>query len=522
MAIVLFPLAVVAQESRIASDFEIEQMERQVARRGDFLSHVSARLNLGDLRMSRNESTAARNEYLKARESAQKERLETRKRSELAAYATATMYAALAAAKLGETAQAVELMEEALRYASDDAKSWNLYASAMNVLGLPQKAAAAARTAIVIADTAAAKEPSIANRLDTALYRYSLASALLSTSRSSEAEPLLRQAIDTLRSPQFDPIRKEIARRESFEIYSSARGEEAAYLSLLTRAQLRLASIYEARGDVKNAVATYAQVLAARSDEPDALAALARLARTSEERQRYFAEAFEANPFSLSLIREYRRHLAASDAISGAGGGESDASNVRRAVQLMARREHREARTVLETLLKRFPGNDTLNFLAAENDLALGDVARAKQRRIASRELRRQFETALAAATAPVPAFLTSRRTPVSPSARELRQMITVLANERLTPEQRVSLDRLTMNSIARFDPAVGAAPPGQTIFESGKIEDVPFRFSEPTAFSGTFAPGQPLRLTYRILGATTQGGSEALLLEPLGVQPAR
>ena len=35
-----------------------------------------------------------------------------------------------------------------------------------------------------------------------------------------------------------------------------------------------------------------------------------------------------------------------------------------------------------------------------------------------------------------------------------------------------------------------------------------------------TFAPRTPLRMTYRILGATTTENGDELLLEPLGVGP--
>ena len=92
--------APLAAQTRIASDFEIQQMERQVARSTDFLSQLSGHLNLGDLRASRNESALARGEYVKALEIAERERLDARRASAMTRYATATSYAALADAKL--------------------------------------------------------------------------------------------------------------------------------------------------------------------------------------------------------------------------------------------------------------------------------------------------------------------------------------------------------------------------------------------------------------------------------------
>lgn len=72
---------------------------------------------------------------------------------------------------------------------------------------------------------------------------------------------------------------------------------------------LRLGRLYEERGDL--ARERYRNVLAARSDDPAALAAMARLAGTPEEPERWYAPAFDANPFSLSLIRDYQRHRLA-------------------------------------------------------------------------------------------------------------------------------------------------------------------------------------------------------------------
>src|SRR5437762_11222288 len=82
-----------AQETRIASDFEIAQMERQAATAKDFLSQLSAHLNLGDLHLTRNESSIARGEYRKALDIASRGRTSARQAGDIAKYATATMYA---------------------------------------------------------------------------------------------------------------------------------------------------------------------------------------------------------------------------------------------------------------------------------------------------------------------------------------------------------------------------------------------------------------------------------------------
>jgi len=461
------------QTTRIASDFEIQQMERQVARSTDFLSQLSGHLNLGDLRLTRSENALAHIEYAKALEIASNERLAARRASEITRYATATSYAALAAAKLGDASNAFELSEEAIRYTSDSAKSWNLYASAMSGLGRPAKAVAASRNAVAIAE----REP---DKLDLAIYKYSLASSLLELNQTAEAEKLLVDVVNSLRSETFAPLRRDVARTESFEIYSTARGDPAAYISILNRSQLRLARLYEDRADLAHAREQYANVLAGRSDDPTALAAMARLARSAEERERYYAEAFDANPFSLPLVRDYQQYLRGGQpptAVLGASTG----SQIRLALQQMQRGELPAAIAIINTVLQKFPDNDTLLLLRRE----------IEERRSAGPVVFRP-----------------------QPTASDLRAIIAAFNDNRLTPDQRSQLDRMTFMSTAVFD----QGPP----FETGRIDDVPFRFSEPMKFSGNFASKVPQRLTYRILGATQQNGADALLLEPLRLEVPR
>jgi tetratricopeptide (TPR) repeat protein len=459
---VLLFVGVLSAQTRIASDFEIQQMEQQVAGSKDFLSQLSGHLNLGDLRLTRNETAVARTEYAKALEIATNERLAARRASEITRYATATSYAALAQAKLGNAADAFGLSEEAIRYTSDSAKSWNLYASAMTALGRPAKAASAARNAVAIAS----KE---SDKLDLAIYQYSLASSLLELNQNAEAEKLLIDVVTSLRSPAFASLRRDVERTESFEIYSTARGEQSAYISLLNRSQLRLARLYEDRGDAAHAREQYANVLADRSDDPTALSAMARLSQSPEDRDRYYAAAFDANPFSLSLIRDYQRHLSVEQTLLSAP--DTTGGRVRLALQQMQRNELIAARQTIDQLLQKFPNNDTLQLLAHEID----------QRR---------------------------------EGGSDLGALIAAFNNNTLTAPQRAELDQKTFTSEVVFD----AGPP----FETGKIDGIPFRFSEPMTFNGAFASGVPLRLTYRILGASQLNGADALLLEPVRLEPLR
>jgi len=481
IAIAFVAIPAFAQTTRIASDFEIAQMQQQLARSHDFLSQLSGHLNLGDARLTRGESSLARREYAQAYELAANERLDARRASDLARYVTATSYAALAEGKLGRDAHAFELSEEAIRYESGEAKTWNLYASTMALLGKPAKAASASRNAVALARRDLAQSPGLDNRLDLAVYEYALASALNETGQTREAEQLLVEVTSSLRSPDFDFVRAQIAHLEAFESYSSPRGQAAAYISLLNRSQLRLAALYESRGDAERARQQYENVLAARSDDPTALAAIARLSQSGE----HFAEAFDANPFSLPLVRDYQRYLATHR--GDQAEGDSAGARMRRVLIAMNRGELQTAKTTLDQLDQQFRDNDTLRTLRAE--------------------LNKPSEA---------PAFLRTAVATATPSAADLRSLIALFNDDRLTPEQRTALDKLTMTNVAQFDDA--RSENHQTIFEKGDIDGVRFRFSEPMAFNGDFAAHAPLRLTYRVLGAT----NDELLLEPIQLEAAR
>lgn len=462
--VLLLALPLAAQQARLASDFEIAQMEKQLTGSRSFEAQFSGRLNLGDARRTRNEIALANAEYARALSVAEAERADARRASQLERYARASAFAATVLSRLKGAPAAFAMLEEAIRYAPDDAYVWNTYASTMRILQQPRKAIAAARNAVAIA---AQKE----KKLDAAIFQYVLATSLLDAGQDREGEQLLRAIVELLRSREFDALRKDVARTESFEVQSFVRGDVAAYVSLLNRTQLHLGSLYEKKGDSESARRQYQHVLAARSDDATALEALARLARSDADRERYFAEAFDANPFSMALIREYRRHDHPPIADVSTTG-----ARVRQALTQLARGERRAARTTLDELLVRFPANDTL------------------------RTLRREAE---GAATIALPS--------AKPTAAQLRALLD--AFERLTAEQRVALDQATYTSTVQFT---------GTVFESGTIDGVPFRFSEPTIFEGTFDITRPLRLTYRILGVTRAGDRDALLLEPLRLEASR
>jgi tetratricopeptide (TPR) repeat protein len=483
LALLLASTSAQGQQGRLASDFEIARMERQLERSSSFEAQVSGYLNLGDLRSSRSERALAHANFIKALKAAENERAAARRDSSLTRYAIATSYAALAEAKLGRMGEAFLLLEESVRYMSGDAATWNLHASAMRVLGRPDKAVSAARNAVAIARLETA---TVAQRLDLAVYQYALATALIENRQSSEAETLLVQVTDSLRSADFARLNREVVRQEAFEIYSSARGDVDAYVSLLNRAQLRLAGLYESRGEIAAAREQYQRVLEARTDDVTALGGLARLSATESDRSRHYADAFEANPFSPTLVRDYRRWLEQSRIDPRSIEPASTGARMRRALAQLAAGDRVAARESLAALAVSFPRNETLQ------------------------ALRREAESP-AAATLPSD----------EPTTAELRHLLDAFAQ--MTPGQRVELDARTFTSEALFDPAGEIeTSESRTLLASGEIDGLRFQFVQPTLFAGHFDTSMPLKLTYQILGVTRSGERPALLLEPLRVEKVR
>jgi hypothetical protein len=524
VAILVLAAPLVAQQTRIASDFEIAQMQKQAAQEREFTAQLSAHLNLGDLRATRNETALAESEFKEALNIAAAERSAAPGNVDYKRYAIATMYEGYAYAKLHRPQNAFMLLEEGLRYASDDDRMWNLYAGAMSELGMPEKVAAAARNGIVIAEQRANQRPTTLNLLDLGIARFALATALADLHADDEAIELLGRILEMLRSKQFDALRRQIAKSEAFEIYSSTRNDASAYISLTNRAGLERAKLYETRHDVAAAKKAFEAVLAARSDDPIALAGIARLSAVKEDAARSFAESFDANPFAFNTIADYQQWLKSggNDDVSD-DDAKTTGARVRLAVSQMFRGETKNARVTLDALARDFPGNDVVNFLAARNDIALGDLARARARDIRAPDLRGTLSVEIASQTlvqAPPP-FLAGTAATATPTAEDLRALISLLTQNRLTAEQRVALDRVALVSVVRFD-AGPAAPPQQTIFEIAHQTNVVLKFAQPTAFNGTFAAGAPLRLTYHVLGVTDFDGGQALLVEPLKLEVPR
>jgi hypothetical protein len=521
-----------SSQTRIASDFELRQMEAQASRATDYLSQLSAHLNLGDVRASRGEAAAARAEYGRALSLSEHERIVARRDSALGRYATATAYAGLARAKLGRASEAFDDLEEAIRYGSDSGRIWNLYSTSMSLVNLPEKAIGSARNAVAIAKGALSPTDSVSHRLDLAVYQYALASALLDRTDSQardEANALLLSVIDSLRSPQFQPLRDDIARNESFEIYSTARGETSSYISLLNRSHLRLGRIYEERGDGVAARAEYRAVLSMRNDDPTALAAMARLSAARDDRQRYFAEAFDANPFSIDLIWSYEQFL--SGGATTAPEEHSTGARVRLLLQQMKSQQTRAAAATIDTLLAANKGNEVVAYLAARLAIERGDItaARMESAGIGRSDLRADLDRRFEGAVVTPPAFLSASETvkgssPAGievrdPSAADLRSVIRLFSTSSILSSQREALDRIQFSSQAMMAPGTAGPEPSTTSFQSGMIEGLAFRFQSPVLFRGGFDATRPLRLSYRILGVTDGGGVDQLLLEPVRLE---
>jgi tetratricopeptide (TPR) repeat protein len=517
-ALLLAAPGATAQGSRIASDFEIQQMER-VAKSGDFASQLSAHLNLGMLRRTRNETDLARREFETVIQVTEAARQRARVHFDLVLYPLATLYEALAEAALDHRGRAFELAEEGVRYAPTES-SWNVVANTMDAIDQPAKAIGAARNAVALGTQEVATSPSASNQLDLVVSQYTLSTSLVRAGEPGEAMPILEAAVARLRSPAFDEVRKAVASHESFEIFTTVRGDVQGYLSALQRTQLKLAALYENSGRIADARRVYRDVVVERTDDATALAALARLARDEDEQSRRLTAALDANPFSLETIRVFQQWLASRDPASivpesGSGPG----TQIRRALEQLQLGKLLAARETLTELASAYPENDVVELLLALTDIRLGDLEGARARTVHDPELSAQVAAWLRASEVTPPRWLDGSSPRADAGERDLRALLLLLADNGVTAAQRGVLDRVVLSSPVVFDAPAALSPPGKTVFATGKIGSLPITFAQPAVFTGMFAAGAPLVLEYRVLGATEVAGEQGLLLEPVRLE---
>lgn len=509
-ALILSAVALHAQSDRASSDFEIARAQRELRSSTSSLDRIAAHLNLGDLHAARNEPGAARRAFTAAAAEAERLGGESRRASNIAQYARATTYAALAAAKLGQRAESVALFDESVRYIGDSASAWNLYASGMQTLRERGHAAAVARNAVAIAEADYAGAPSRANLLDLNIYRYTLASAL---APSEEAVELLEVVIAALESSAFDNTREEVAREEEFEILSTVRRDSSAYVTLLARARLRLAAVHEGRGEPDLARKQYEKTIEQRSDEPIALAGLARLEQSTAERRQFLVEALDADPFSPELVARYIAAIRAGETFPSS---QTIGGRVRAALEAIERGRHADASRLVAALRASHPDNETIAAIALLAARARGDAASADSLDQSIRSARvRQALIPPGVASADIARLLPAGRR-VTLSDADLQLIVQRLRQNQLTSEERRAVDAATLQQIVR--PEQPSLDDSSIAFERGVIGAVPFRFVTPMRFSGDFSGVTELQLSFRVLGWSDDDRGGALLLEPLGV----
>jgi tetratricopeptide (TPR) repeat protein len=490
LVVVVLSALPVRSAERAAADFEIAALEKQAASSRDAVVKAASIINIGDVLDARGQHEAAMQRYVQAKEASEAEALRARKRPDLARYAQALGYAGLAWAKLGERGAAIRAFEEVARYGSDSPTLWNLCASAMNVLGERNRGISASRNALFLSEKGDGERPG--DLIDRNVYRYALASALATggdAAELEEAETLLRVVLTDLEGETFSAIRRDITRREQFEVLSAARGDASAYLTLQNRARLRLGKLLEIQKRPDEAMPVYRQVLQSRPDDAVALSALARLSPPGE-RLEYFVAAFDANPYSADLARsfeEFVRTGAPLDSSQTSSGGR-----MRAAIADLALERYAPAKQKFTALNRENPGNELLRAL----------LARAAAGESAPRIL---------------PPFLNGAAGEVfEPTLDQLKTTASLISSDSLTPGQRAALDGTTFRSEVQFDssPASGET----TTFASGQILGMPFRLLAPTEFQGRFDASAPLPLEYRIAGAGYEGSALYLIFEPLRI----
>jgi tetratricopeptide (TPR) repeat protein len=498
-----------AAQTRIASDIEIRQMQEAAASQ-EFATKVAARVNLGELRRLRNEPAAAEREFQEALQLARNERDDARRKHDLPRYAVACGWAGVALAGLGHGPEAFEMLEEAVRYAADSRGVWNVYSVAMFQLDKPEKAIGAARMSVNAAERNVAGHATVRELLELNVDRLALAQGLLNSEKDEagkEAERVLLKISESLDSDAFAGLRKSLGKREEFQVLTAPSTEGGMYLSIFNRSHLRLGKYYEDSGAAEKAIREYKAVVSRRSDEAMALGGLARLTADPKERDQYFIQSLDANPFADDVIADYEQHVASGQASPPAQSG-SAGSRVRLVIHQMHDRDFRRARETLKALMDEHPHNDVLQAMLARLELQSGDAeaARAAADGIADVAMRWDVIATIRRAPAARPWFLDKQPTiAVEPAESDLRTLIALFAADKMSANDLATLDRAEFTSSAELE-----------ALDRGMIGGIPFRFQSPARFRGIAETARKLRIVYRILGATTLDGRDALLLEPI------
>jgi hypothetical protein len=516
--LLLVATPLVATEARLTSDYEIAIARRQLERAQTSREKIAPNLNLGDIYAARHDAAAAASHYGAALQIAVEMALSARKRSDLSTYADAVTYQAAALAKLGRPGDARAAFEEAIRFRSDDPSTWNLYASGMRVAGLPDKAEAAARNAVLLAEERAGRGAGPKATLDLAIYRYALAGAIYEQRHADpEAGELLAEVIDALDGPELARVRERARAQEIFEVFTIVRSDEDALVSLLNRALLLLGRHKEARGELAAARSAWERVLRMREDDPFALAGLARLATTPEETHQWHLSSLEANPWSLPQVRQYEGFAASPEAPQPVGSTAGAA--VQRAIWLLARDRAAEASVEIARIEDVHAEKPATIYLKARAAIAMGNTDQAEsmigrlgnlpEAALLRRTIRARDQSLGASAE-----MLASLDSPVVDPTSELLIGLARLVSESRSPAELTQIDSLLFRGTVDLDEAV-SRDGSTTVFASGTIDGIPFRFSVPVAFQGDLSEGRH-RLEFRLAGIS----GPILLLEPLGLTP--
>lgn len=510
--------SLVAAEPRLTSDYEIEIARRQLERARTSRERIAPNLNLGDLYAARHETEPARGHYRAALRIAEEMVHSARKRSDLSSYADAVTYRAAALAKLGLAGDARAAFEEAIRYRSDDPSTWNLYASGMRVAGLPGKAEAAARNAVLLAEERREREGGPKATLDVAIYRYSLAGAIFEQRREDpESGELLAEVVSALDGPELAKVRERAREREIFEIFTIVRSDEDALVSLLNRALLLLGRHHEARGEVVAARSAWERVLRMREDDPAALAGLARLATTPRETSQWHLSSLEANPWSIPQLRQYEAFAESPDAPEP--NGSSPGASMQRAIWLLARDRGADATAEIDRIENAHGERPATIYLKTRAAIARGDAEKSESLigrlgDLPEAAMLRRTMSARSESLASSAEILASLDSPVVDPSSDLLIGLARLVSESRSPAELAQIDALLFQGTVNLDEAL-ARDGSTTVFASGTIDGTPFRFSVPVAFRGDLPDGEH-RLAFRLSGMA----GPTLLVEPLELTP--
>lgn len=506
LAVLVLAMALADAPARAqsADDHELRTNQRLHETARTAADRFAAAMNLGDIHAGRGGREEARRWWSRARSVAAEERERLRSSGNLSGSARFSAWEAVAASALGDRAEAIALFEQARRILPGDAALLGRYANAELSHGAAEHAVNLARAALAHSALPGGDR----TLLDYATIEYTLARALAAAGDAPASASRARAMIERLEGPAARSLRERAAAREEFTVIGTARGDAEALTTLLVRGHLHLATHEERAGNRQAALEHARRALLVRSDQPEALALVARIRGESSD----WLQAFSSSPLDRQLHLQYRSALRAGlPPLDPAG--DSLAALAMKSVEAIEQRRWSTAAILIDQMKRRSGAQDALLALEAESLAGQGRAAEARDliARIRSRSLAQGIDIPHAPASGAVELPADGSRL----YALELERIEALLVSPASAAGLIPQLEERTYESLVILEnPAVqgGVTAATGAVVHGG--DNLTLRFMSPVRFRGDFS-GETVILTYSILAADHEG----LVVEPSGVR---